>query len=181
MQAYFIFKTLHIVFIVSWFAGLFYLVRLFIYTREAQDKTEPEKTILTNQFLLMQKKLLNIITIPAMILSLLFGIGMLFYSYQMLFQSWMVTKLIGVMFLIVYQWYAYKIYLMQKSLNFKHSSFFLRVYNEVATVLLIAIVFLAVFKTSTDFTRYFVFVFFFVLLIAVFIVLYNRKNNKQNI
>lgn len=177
MSLYFTFKSLHIVFIVSWFAGLFYLVRLFIYTREAQEKPEPEKTILTNQFLLLQKKLLNIITIPAMILSLIFGIAMLYYSYQFLFQSWMITKLIAVFLLLIYQWYGYKIYLQQKNLNFKHSSLFLRIYNEVATVLLIGIVFLAVFKTSTDFTRYFAWIVFFIVFIAVFIVIYNRKRS----
>lgn len=180
MSWYFVFKSLHIVFMVSWFAGLFYLVRLFVYTREAQEKSEPEKTILTEQFLLMQKKLLNIITIPAMVLTIVFGVGMLFISQNFLLQSWMITKLIGVGFLLMYQWYAYKIHLQQKNLNFKHSSFFLRIYNEVATVLLIGIVFLAVFKTSTNFTRYFVVMFFFVMLIGVFIWVYNKKRSNMN-
>ncbi|MCX7729175.1 MAG: CopD family protein [Bacteroidia bacterium] len=180
MQTYLLFKTLHIVFVVSWFAGLFYLVRLFIYTREAQEKPEPEKTILTHQLLLMQKKLLYIITIPAMVLTLIFGIGMLFFAYQFLFQSWMISKLIGVFFLLIYQWYAYKIYLMQKQMNFRHSSLFLRIFNEGATILLLAIVFLAVFKTSTDFTRYFVFVFIFLVLILIFVLLYRKKQNIGN-
>ncbi len=175
MHTYLILKALHIIFIVSWFAGLFYLVRLFIYTRESQDKPEPEKTILTKQLLMMQKKLLYIITLPAMLLSLLFGVAMLFYSPQFLLQSWMITKLIFVGLLLLYQWYAYKIYLKQKQLNFQHQVFFLRVFNEIATVLLIAIVFLAVFKTSTDYTRYFTVLTFSILLIASFIILYNKK------
>ncbi|GAB4451094.1 MAG: protoporphyrinogen oxidase HemJ [Bacteroidia bacterium] len=180
MSLYFTFKALHIIFIVSWFAGLFYLVRLFIYTREAQDKPEPEKNILTNQLLLMQKKLLNIITIPAMILSLVFGILMILFSPAFLTQSWMIVKLIFVLFLLFYQWYAYKIYLLQKQLHFKHSSIFLRIYNEVATILLIAIVFLAVFKTSTNFTRYFSIIFFFIAFIAIFIYVYNKKQKRNN-
>lgn len=180
MATYLIFKSLHIVFLVSWFAGLFYLVRLFVYTKEASEKPEPEKTILIQQFIVMQEKLLRIITIPAMVLTILFGILMLFYSPLFLTQSWMIVKLIGVFFLLVYQWYVYKIHLLQKAHHFKHSSIFLRILNEVATILLIAIVFLAVFKTSTDFTRYFVFIFFFVVLIAVFIYLYNKKRKNFN-
>lgn len=175
MTSYLTLKSLHIVFIVSWFAGLFYIVRLFIYAREAQEKPEPEKSILTEQLLLMQKKLLNIITIPAMVLSIGFGIGLLFYSPAFLLQSWMVSKLIFVVLLLLYQWYVYRIYQQQRQYNFRHSSFFLRVYNEVATVLLVAIVFLAVFKTSTNYTRYFVTLVIFIVFIGSFIFLYNRK------
>lgn len=175
MNGYLLFKSLHIVFIVSWFAGLFYLVRLFIYAREAQNKPEPEKSILTEQFLFMQSKLLKIITLPAMVFSLFFGIGMLFYVPQFLMQPWMIAKFIGIFFLLIYQWYTYKIHLYQKHKNFRHSSIFLRFYNELATILLIAIVMLAVFKTSTDFIRYFIVVFFFVVLIVTFIILYNKK------
>lgn len=177
MTGYLTIKSLHIIFIVSWFAGLFYLVRLFIYTREAQDKSEPEKTILTEQLLLMQKKLLNIITFPAMFLSIIFGIWLLFYSPSFLFQSWMLSKLVFVVVLLIYQWYAYKIYKQQSAFNFKHNSFFLRIYNEIATVLLIAIVFLAVFKTNTDYTRYFITLVLFVVLIVTFIFIYNKKRN----
>lgn len=178
MNYYFTLKALHIVFIVSWFAGLFYIVRLFIYTKEAQSKTEPEKTILTNQLLIMQKKLLNIITLPAMILSLIFGILMLIQTPGFLMQSWMVTKIIFVLFLLIYQWYVIQIYHQQKRLNFKHSSFFLRIFNEIATIFLIAIVFLAVFKTNTNFTRYFTGIFFFIVLIGTFIYIYNKKNQS---
>lgn len=173
---YLIIKSLHIIFVVSWFAGLFYLVRLFVYTREAQDKLEPEKSILTEQLLMMQKKLLYIITIPAMILTIVFGIWMLFEIPGYLFQSWMIAKLILVVFLLIYQWYCHRIFQQHTQRNFKHSGIFLRIYNEVATILLIAIVFLAVLKTNTDFTRYFVILFFFVLLIGIFIILYNKKS-----
>lgn len=178
MNLYFTLKALHIVFVVSWFAGLFYLVRLFIYTREAQDKPEPEKTILTQQLLVMQERLLKIITLPAMVLSLLFGIGMLMYAPVFLLQSWMWSKLIFVGILLVYQWYAYKIYQQQKQLYFKHSSKFLTLFNEVATVLLIAIVFLAVFKTSTDYTRYFVTLVSFIVFIGVFFYIYLKKRKS---
>lgn len=180
MNVYLTLKALHIVFIVAWFSGLFYLVRLFVYTKEAQDKPEPEKTILTQQLLRMQKKLLKIITVPAMLLSLLFGLWMLVYAPHFLAQSWMLSKLIFVAGLLIYQGYTHKIYKMQQSLYFRHSSFFLRIYHEVAAVFLIAIVFLAVFKTNTNYTRYFVTLIAFVLLIAIFVYLYNRKRNRAN-
>lgn len=180
MSGYLIVKALHIVFVVSWFAGLFYLVRLFIYTREAQDKPEPEKTILTKQFLLMQSKLLKVITLPAMILTIVFGIWMLFYIPAYLTQSWMWAKLIFVAGLLLYQWYVYKIHLQQKQWIFKNTSIFLRILNEVATVFLIAIVFLAVLKTSTDYTSYFVILVAFIGLIAVFFYLYNRKRREND-
>lgn len=178
MNLYFTLKALHIVFIVSWFAGLFYLVRLFIYTREAQDKPEPEKTILTQQFLIMQDRLLKIITFPAMVLSLLFGVAMLVYAPVLLIQSWMWSKLIFVGVLLVYQWYTYKIYQQQKQFYFKHSSKFLRLFNEVATILLIAIVFLAVFKTSTDYTRYFVTLVSFIMFIGLFFFIYSKRRKS---
>ncbi|GIV26941.1 MAG: membrane protein [Bacteroidia bacterium] len=180
MSAYLTIKALHIVFIVSWFAGLFYLVRLFIYTREAQDKPEPEKTILTEQLLLMQSKLWKVITFPAMVLTIVFGLWMLFYIPSYLAQSWMWKKLIFVAGLLIYQWYVYKIHIQQKQLIFKVSSIFLRILNEVATIFLIAIVFLAVFKTSTDYTRHFVVLIGFIGLIAVFFYLYNRKRRNKN-
>ena len=66
-------KALHLIFMVSWFAGLFYMVRLFIYFREASDKTEPEKEILQKQFILMMQRLWWIITTPAMVLTVVFG------------------------------------------------------------------------------------------------------------
>jgi putative membrane protein len=88
------------------------------------------------------------------------------------------SKLIFVGILLVYQWYAYKIYQQQKQLYFKHSSKFLRLFNEVATVLLIAIVFLAVFKTSTDYTRYFVTLVSFIVFIGVFFYIYLKKRKS---
>ncbi len=179
MDGYLTLKSLHIVFIVSWFSGLFYIVRLFIYAREAQDKPEPEKTIVTQQLMLMQKKLLYIITIPAMFLSILFGIWLLVYSPHLLLQSWMLSKLIFVFLLLIYQWFVCKIYHQQKQLNFNYSSFFLRVYNEVATILLIAIVFLAVFKTGINYTRYFITLVLFIAFIAFFIFIYNSKRKNH--
>ena len=89
-------KALHVIFVVCWFAGLFYMVRLFIYTKEANEKEEPAKSILTAQLTLMQKKLWYIIGWPAMIGSLIFGLWMLFKSPILFSYPWMWLKLIAV-------------------------------------------------------------------------------------
>ena len=69
-------KSLHIVFVVSWFAGLFYLVRLFVYHTEAQEKEQPERNLLSTQFSIMEKRLMNAITTPAMVITWLTGLTM---------------------------------------------------------------------------------------------------------
>jgi putative membrane protein len=94
-------KALHIIFVVSWFAGLFYMVRLFIYDVEANLKTEPEKSILQKQFQIMQSRLWWIITTPAMILSVVFGTWMIVLNFNYYLSSpWMHLKL-GFVFLLL--------------------------------------------------------------------------------
>ncbi len=179
-MTYLILKSLHIVFIVSWFAGLFYLVRLFVYAIEAQKLPEPEKSILTKQYIFMQRKLLFVITWPAAVLTIVFGLSMLVITPEYLLQSWMIVKLIFVTLLVGYHLYCHKIFKEQSNFIFKHSSLFFRAFNEIATVLLLAIVLLAVIKTSTDFTRYFVAVVAFIILIGLFIYAYNKKQKDSN-
>src|SRR6187551_1013908 len=100
MQAYFYIKALHIIFVVTWFAGLFYMVRLFIYSAEANGKQEPEKTILFKQLSLMQNRLWYIITWPSAILTFIFG-GWLWYLYGS-FPVWLVVKVCFVLGLFLY-------------------------------------------------------------------------------
>ena len=135
-------KSLHIIFVVSWFAGLFYIVRLFIYHTEAQAKTEVEKQILSTQFIEMEKKLWWIITTPAMVLTFLFGTWMLFLNPVLLEQPWMHFKLAFVGLLLVYHFVCQKIMFDLKRGLFKWKSNGLRMWNEVATLALVAIVFL---------------------------------------
>lgn len=142
-------KALHIVFVVCWFAALFYMVRLFIYTTEAQSKDEIAKPILTQQLLLMQKKLWYIIGWPAMIGSFLFGTWMLLLNPVLLTQVWMWLKLISVVLLALYHIECQRIYKQQTQGVFKHSSFKLRLFNELATLFLVAIVFLVIVKSSS--------------------------------
>lgn len=135
-------KSLHIIFVVSWFAGLFYIVRLFIYHTEAQAKTEVEKQILSTQFIEMEKKLWWIITTPAMVLTFLFGTWMIVLNPTLLEQPWMHFKLAFVGLLLVYHFVCQKIMFDLKRGLFKWKSNGLRMWNEVATLALVAIVFL---------------------------------------
>jgi protoporphyrinogen IX oxidase len=140
--------AIHIIFVVCWFAGLFYIVRLFIYHTEAQEKPEPDRTILSKQFEIMERRLWNVITVPSMVLTVAAGITMLCLVPAWLKQPWMQIKLIFVALLLVYHFMCQaKIKQMRYGL-FVWSSTRLRIWNEVATILLFAIVFLAVLKDS---------------------------------
>lgn len=142
-------KALHIIFVVSWFAGLFYMVRLFIYTKEAYEKEEPAKSILTQQLLTMQRKLWYIISWPAAIGTTVFGFWMYFINFGFYAtQAWMWLKLIFVGLLILYHLQCHIIFKQQTAGVFKFSSLKLRLFNELATVFLVAIVFLVVVRKS---------------------------------
>ena len=142
-------KSLHIVFVVSWFAALFYIVRLFIYTAEAQAKDEVSKGILTTQLLFMQKKLWYIIGWPAMVGTHIFGFWMLFSNPAYYFsQPWMWLKLVLIVLLTLYHFVCQIILTKQKNGIFSMSSFKLRLFNELATLFLVAIVFLVVIKST---------------------------------
>ncbi|NBN99407.1 MAG: protoporphyrinogen IX oxidase, partial [Flavobacteriia bacterium] len=91
--SYLVFKSLHIVFMVSWFAGLFYSVRLFIYQTEANERDEPERTILVEQFKIMQRRLWWIITTPSMVLTILFGLFMIGANPALLTKFYILVKL----------------------------------------------------------------------------------------
>lgn len=135
-------KALHIIFMVSWFAGLFYIVRLFIYHTEAQERQEIERKVLSDQFVIMEKKLWWIITTPAMILTVLFGTWMLIGNPAFLQMPWMHLKLGFVVLLLVYHFVCQKIMNDLKRGHFNWKSNGLRIWNEVATLALVAIVFL---------------------------------------
>lgn len=141
-------KALHVIFVVCWFAGLFYMVRLFIYTKEANEKEEPAKSILTTQLTLMQKKLWFIITWPSFIGTFIFGGWMLILNPAILSFPWMWLKLIFVGLLALYHLQCHAYYKQQKAGIFKPSSFKLRLFNELATIFLVAIVFLIIVRST---------------------------------
>jgi putative membrane protein len=149
-------KALHIIFMVTWFAGMFYIVRLFIYNREANDITEPERSILQKQFAIMSKRLWFGITWPSAVLTLIFGPLTLFYGnwHRTLFEPegrWLLIKLCFVLLLYLYHFSLHNIYAQQAAGIFKKTSQQLRIWNEVATIFLVAIVMLATVKSSLSF------------------------------
>jgi protoporphyrinogen IX oxidase len=149
-------KALHIIFVVTWFAGMFYIVRLFIYNTEANEKPEPGKSILQKQFGVMMKRLWLGITMPSAILTLILGPTVMFYNgwHKVLFEPegrWLLIKLIFVLGLFAYHSSLEKMYKQQMKGIFKYSSQKLRIWNEVATIFLVAIVMLATVKQSMSF------------------------------
>ncbi|CAN5512796.1 CopD family protein [soil metagenome] len=129
-------------------AGLFYMVRLFIYHTEAQERGEPDRKILSDQFEIMERKLWYIITVPSMVLTVAAGITMLVLVPGWLQQPWMHIKLVFVLGLLVYHYICqHKMKQMAKGI-YTWTSTHLRIWNEVATIFLFAIVFLAVLKNS---------------------------------
>ncbi len=142
-------KAIHIIFVVCWFAALFYIVRLFIYNTEAQKKDELVRTALSEQLLLMQRKLWYIIGWPAMIGTYIFGYWMVFLNFDYYFsQPWMWLKLIAVALLTLYHLECERILRQQRKGVYGYSSFKLRLFNELATIFLVAIVFLVVVKST---------------------------------
>lgn len=146
-------KALHIIFIVTWFAGMFYIVRLYIYNTEANSKQEPEKSILQKQLNSMIKRLWFGITWPSAILTLIFGPWVMLNGNwdKLLMQAsgrWLLIKLIFVVLLYVYHFTLHSIYKQQATGIFKYSSQQLRIWNEVATIFLVPIVMLATVKSS---------------------------------
>lgn len=142
--------ALHIIFIVTWFAGLFYIVRLFIYHTEANNQPEPDRSILQRQYKIMQKRLWYGITWPSMILTLIFGPWLLLLVPEYLSQGFFILKLCFVGILVLYHVQCHVIFKQLQADVIKYTSFKLRMWNEVATVLLVAIVFLIVLKSNTS-------------------------------
>jgi putative membrane protein len=139
-------KALHIIFIVTWFSGMFYIVRLFIYNTEAAEKSNPEREVLLAQFRIMIRRLWLGITWPSAILTLIFGpwVWIMIGSTP----DWLVVKLFFVVLLYLYHFSLHILYREQSKGIFRFSSQTLRIWNELATILLFAIVFLASVKQT---------------------------------
>lgn len=148
MEYYNYIKSLHLIFVVTWFAGLFYIPRLFINHIEAHAKPSPEKEILTTQFKLMTKRLWYIITWPSAVLCVLFAIWLLLLMPGWLQQPWMHLKLGFVFLLLLYHLKSHQIFKQLQRDEVKYTSNFMRIWNEVTTILLFAVVFLVVLKDT---------------------------------
>ncbi len=139
-------KALHIIFIITWFSGMFYIVRLFIYNTEAGEKGNTEKEILRKQFDIMIRRLWLGITWPSAILTIIFG-GWVAYLMGAV-PTWLWIKLGLVAGLYAYHFTLHRIYADERKGIFRYSSQQLRIWNEVATILLVAIVMLVVVKQN---------------------------------
>ena len=136
------------IFVITWFAGLFYIPRLFIYHVEGLKKPKNEATILTKQFKIMERRLWYIITWPSAILTILFAAWLLILMPEWLTQPWMHLKLFFVALLLAYHMKTHKMFLNFQNDRVTYSSMYLRIWNEGATLLLFAIVFLVILKDS---------------------------------
>ena len=143
-MSYLYLKALHIVFVVTWFAGLFYIVRLFIYYAEAEQLQQPNKSILQQQYLIMQRRLWYGITWPSAVVTSVWG-GSLAWQYHTI-PNWLWVKLGLVTLLYGYHFLCHHIFLKQQKGIVQHTSSQLRVWNEVATIFLVGIVFVVVLK-----------------------------------
>lgn len=173
-------KALHIIFVVSWFAGLFYIGRLFIYFAEAEKKNEPAKKILQTQYKIMSKRLWYIIAWPSAVLSSFFAFYMLINEPSYLKMGWMHIKLSFVFALYFYHAGCQVVFSQQQKGIVKYSSFKLRIWNEIATVLLFAIVFIVVLKSSLSWVWGVVGILLFGALMMLGIKIYKNIRDKKD-
>lgn len=180
MDKYYLYVlSVHIIFVVSWMAGLFYSVRLFIYHTEANDLPENERLIIQREYIKMEHKLWHIITNPAMTFAVVAGIAMICIRPGLLHTPWLHVKLTFVVLLIGYHFICQSIMGQLKRGVYKLSSFKLRLWNEVATVLLVAIVFTVVLKSAVDWLYGLVGLIIFSVIIMVAVKWYKSYRQKH--
>lgn len=180
-MAYFWFKAFHLIGVVVWFAGLFYLVRLFVYHAEASERDEPAQTILKAQYEIMEKRLYHIITMPGMMVTVAMAIGLISTEPEILKSGWLHIKLALVAVLLGYHFYCGRIMkrLAAGECNWTGQQF--RALNEAPTVLLVVIVLLAVFKGSLplDLTTWLIFGLVVSMVAAIQLYAKKRRQDKE--
>lgn len=179
MELYNYIKSLHLIFVITWFAGLFYIVRLFVYQIEAHEKPSPEREILLNQYKIMTYRLWYIITWPSAMLATCFAIWLLYLNPAWLQMSWMHVKLGFVVLLFVYHFKCHQIYNQLQKDEFKYSSNFMRLWNEGATIILFAVVFLVILKNAFNWIYGVIGIFLFSILIMLGFKFYKRIREKK--
>lgn len=172
-------KALHLIFMVTWFAGLFYIVRLFVYHREAMDLPEPDKSILVKQYSLMQKRLWYGITWPGMVLTVVFGLWLAGPYFASTIPAWLIVKLALVGGLVLYHLYCHSIFKRFGRGDFYLGSFGLRMLNEVATLFLFAIILTAsVLRISFEWRTIAIIIAILAFLLLMAIFAYRRARKK---
>lgn len=150
MEFYGYIKSFHLIFVITWFAGLFYIPRLFVYQIEAFHKPSPDKEILGKQLKLMAKRLWYIITWPSAILATIFGIWLLIIVPSWLQEPWMQVKLAFVALLIFYHLKTHQYFKQLQADDVRKTSNFMRIWNEGATFILFAVIFLVILKSAIN-------------------------------
>lgn len=172
-------KALHLIFVVTWFAGLFYIVRLFIYDTEASEKPDSERKILQDQFAIMQKRLWYGITWPSAVMTALFGFSQIHAFLPLSDHPWLMYKLALVTLLYAYHLSCGWILKQQLKKRYPLSSTQLRLWNEVATLFLVGIVFLAVLKSFMGLMQGLLGLFGLMAVLMVAIKLYKKRRLKN--
>ncbi len=179
MEFYNYIKALHLIFVITWFAGLFYIVRLFVYHAEAKEKPEPEQSILIKQYQLMQYRLWYIITWPSAVLASIFAFWLLHLVPAWLEHDWMIVKLGFVVLLYAYHIKCHLIFKQLQQNEVKNSSNFFRLWNEGATLILFAVVFLVILKSAINWIYGVIGIFVFSIMIMIGFKLYKRIRERN--
>ena len=182
MEYYNYLKSLHLIFVITWFVGLFNIVRLFVYQIEASQKNSPEKEILEEQFKIMSYCLWYIITWPSAILASFFAFWMLFFTdlgQAWLKMPWMHVKLGFVFVLYLYHAKCHLIFKELQNNQVKYSSNYMRIWNEGATIILFAVVFLVILKNAFNWIYGVIGIILFSILIMLGFKFYKRIRERN--
>ncbi len=179
MEYYNYIKALHLIFIITWFAGLFYIPRLFVYHIEASAKAEPERSILTTQLKLMTKRLWYIITWPSAILASIFAFWMLYLMPIWVEQDWMQVKLGFVVLLYAYHFKCHLIFKEMQNDIIKWSSNHMRLWNEGSTLILFSVIFLVIVRDAINWIYGVLGIFLLAAMLMLGIKIYKRIRSKN--
>ena len=172
-------KALHLIFVITWFAGLFYIPRLFIYHIEASEKPEPQKSILSDQLKIMTKRLWYIITWPSAVLATLFAVWLLILVPVWLQMPWMHVKLLFVVLLFAYHFKCHHIFRQMQNDNITWTSNQMRLWNEVSTLILFAVTFLVIVKDAINWIYGVIGIFLLAGMLMLGIKIYKRVRSKN--
>lgn len=176
-------KAIHVIFVICWMAGLFYMPRLFVYHTEAKQKSDVEYQVLHRQFVIMENRLWWVITTPAMYITVFSALTMLYINPALLSTGWMQIKLCFVAALIVYHFISQRLMhkLRDEHCNWTSTQF--RLWNEVSTLILFAIVFLVILKSALGWVFGVLGIFGLGILLMILVKLYKkyRKNKGEQV
>lgn len=179
MEYYNYIKSLHLIFVITWFAGLFYIPRLFVYHIEASEKPEPDRRILTTQLKLMTKRLWYIITWPSAILASIFAFWMLYLMPLWVEQDWMQVKLGFVVLLYAYHFKCHLIFKEMQKDVIKWTSNQMRLWNEGSTLILFSVIFLVIVRNAINWIFGVLGIFILGVMLMLGIKIYKRIRSKN--